>query len=797
MLLSRALLRDAKRSKWSLVAALAGLSVAIASLTSVHLLNASVERNLDALQPFGLSATIARRESGANISLAEYADLQDRLARGLATGQAPGAPRIHALVALIEGPIGEGWRILGVDWVAMSGRRSGSATTGAEGQVDVRRLLTEPSVFVPEGTSAARVSTLEQMGFVVLGNHAGADDRLLIADIATASEILGQAQISALALELAPKPPGLLELLDGFFVGLSAAYRHHVDQGLLGPGYIISAPDEEYPVRRFVLSIMFNLGVLSVLCLLVAGFIAYQSAAGMALRRAPLLDRLRSLGAPAEALSRYVYRESALLGVCACLIGLPLGVGLAAVVLGLGGLGQLDPSTFDGWLVIKALLIGIGISFIGTRLAHARVDASRFGGLVRASATGIAVTMLILGAFLGLAGAFLILGGVFLLLVQGVWLVLRLISQLKLMNLRLGVRQVVRGACAQGQGLFPVMGAFVLALAVALAMQLMVASLKRDFDAFLDLRLDGDVSLRSGDEHLSESMIEDLSKLPGVASIRVVETAEVRVGAPRAEARLIDYTPEELARYGAPSETEVNAVLINGQLARHSPDSEILQVTGAKGQAPFRVAHVFNDFGAPGPRLIMSRTLADTLFEDTEINTVRIHTQPGEAAAVRRQAEAAFDLESESTAELRRRAMQTLDETFWVSDALSTIALLVAVFGVLSGFHQLQFSRLRELRLLRGLGMSQGQLLSLLTAQSTTLALLALPFALTLALIMNWMLCQRVNPLAFGFSIQFNVDWGLMLLFSAIGLLVVVLAGLIPWRMTRGASHVATTDEAF
>ncbi|MCY4042134.1 MAG: hypothetical protein OXF72_12920, partial [Gammaproteobacteria bacterium] len=79
-LLRQALLRELARGKWSLAAAVFGLSVAVASVAAVHLLNARVEQNLEALQPFELLGTLARREDGANIALADYAGLQNRLA---------------------------------------------------------------------------------------------------------------------------------------------------------------------------------------------------------------------------------------------------------------------------------------------------------------------------------------------------------------------------------------------------------------------------------------------------------------------------------------------------------------------------------------------------------------------------------------------------------------------------------------------------------------------------------------------------------------------------------------------
>ncbi len=783
-LLRRALLRELVRGKWSLAAAILGLSIAVASVTTVHLLNARVEQNLDALQPFALPGTIARRENSAAIAFADYVELQNRLAKG----QVPG---VEALIPLIEGQLGNGWRILGIDWVAMLGARMSSS---AAAETDATRLITEKAVLVPESAAKDKRAELQAQGLSVIGAHTGSDDRLLIADIATASELLGQDDISALALVTVPQRPSLLDMLDQLFVGLGAAYQSPIDQNLLGAGYIISTPDEELPVRRFAKSIMFNLGVLSVLCLLVAGFIAYQSAAGMALRRAPTVHRLRGLGVATSAIASHVHREASALGVLACLIGLPLGFGLATLVIKLGGMGKLDASLFDHWLLIKAVLVGVGVSLLGTWLAQPRMQVQRFAPWMRAGVACAALGALILGAFLGLAGAFLVLGAAFVLAAQSTWLQLNWVSRRRFVGLRLMAMQIVRGSATHGLRLYPVISAFILALAVALAMQLMVASLKRDFNAFLDMRLDGQLSLDANSKALPQSVIDAIAELPGVDSMRVSYTAAARVGTLRAEVRLIEYSAQELARYGAPIDTPLDAVLINSQLARgHEPG--MVRVTGQKGQALLPVAHVFNDFGALGPRLVMSRMVADKYFDDTHIDAVRIHIEPGMEALVSSRIQTEFALAPESTLELRERAMQALEETFWVSDALSMVALLVAVFGVFSGFNQLHLTRLRELRLLRAIGMSRERLLALLAGQSTVLAVLVLPCSLLLALIMNWMLCQRVTPLAFGFSIRFDMDGWLMLLFASIGLLVVVTAALIPWRMTREASHVATTDE--
>lgn len=789
MLLRRALLRELARGKWSLLAALTGLSVAVASVSAVHLLNARVERSMERLQPFGAPAYIARSEDGANITIADYAHLDSFRVRGE-------IPRLEAIVPLLEGELGGGWRLLGVDWVAM--RSAGldiEGATSTETPIDFAKFLTTRSVLIPESLDDQALPQGFDHSLIVLGTHSGSDERQLVADIATASELLHQQEISALALFLTPDPSPFLDLLDRLFIGVGAVRSASLDQDLLGPGYVISSPDEEFPVRRFLSAIMFNLGALSILCLLVAGFIAYQSAVGTATRRAPLLQLFRAMGTEAVQVSRMVYAESATLGGIACLVGLPLGLAATSLVVRLGGLDETHQSVLDTWLLVKVLLVGIGISLLGTALAQPREETREPKPWRAALLMMVALCATLFGLFLGLPGAFLTLAGLFLLLAQAAWLKMHWISRMRLPGLSLRARQILRGAGIQALRLFPVVSAFILALAVALAMQLMVSNLKQDFDAFLDQRLDGDLTLDAGNGAISAQEVRFIASLPGIESIRRVEAAKARVGSLPVEVRLIDYSPEQLARYGAPSNTPNHAVLANGQLARQLDTRMSVEITGSIGRVQAAVAHEFNDFGALGPRMVVSRVLGSRIIGHSQIESLRLYLAPDAQVELRSRLEQDLDLSVRSTEELRENAKQALKDTFWVSDALSLMALAVAVFGIITGFNQLHLTRLKEFRLLRGVGMSSRQLLILVAGQSGTFALLATPFSLSLALVMTWVLCQHINPLAFGFSVSMGVDWGILLLFTSIGLLVAPLASLLPWRMTKEVSDVATSDE--
>ncbi len=822
LLLRRALLRELARGKWSLLAALTGISVAVASVTAVHLLNSRVEQNLAALQPAGLPERIARSAHSPHISVSAYGELGTRLARGQLAG-------VRALVPLIEGSFdggdgGDGgWRILGLDWLAMRGVNAADESVRLNRGIDFTGLLTTRSVLVHESIEDSELPP-PLSDLTVLGSHTGADTRLLIADIATASELLKQRDLSAIALSLQPQGSRIMALLNRLFVGLDAVRSSRPHENPLGADYVVSTPNEEFPVRRFLSAIMFNLGVLSIVCLLVAGFIACQSAVGMALRRQPLIHIFTAMGTQTSTISRLIYTESAMFGGIACLVGMPLGIAAAHLALAAGNLGSDEALAIDAWLLAKACLVAVGIPLLGTRLAM-RGQPTGHGGRITSSAavsgrsrsallaSGCALTAVAIGVFTALPGAFLILGGVCLLLVQAAWLGMRWISRLRLTALRVRTRHVLRAASTQAQQLFPVVGALILALSVALAMQLMVSNLKRDFEAFLDLRLEGDLVLTSPTNQIAAKTAQAISRLPDVQSVRRVESADARVGGVPVQVRLIDYTPAELARYGARADTPPLVALINGQLARllhtrsppaldprataehMSAPATALTLTGSFANHAVPVAKPFNDLGAPAPRIVMSRTLWSHIFAHTRIEALHLGIAPAATERIRAQVEQEFALSATSVIKLRENAREMLRDTFWVSDALSLLALLIAVFGMVTGCNQLYLARLGEFRLLRAVGMSSRQLLTLVLAQAGTLALLAAPFWLALGLFMSWMLCTYINPLAFGFLIGMGPDWPLLLLFTSIGLLVAPLASLLAWRLASKAAPVATSDE--
>ena len=102
--------------------------------------------------------------------------------------------------------------------------------------------------------------------------------------------------------------------------------------------------------------------------------------------------------------------------------------------------------------------------------------------------------------------------------------------------------------------------------------------------------------------------------------------------------------------------------------------------------------------------------------------------------------------------------MDVFDRTFVVSRSLTGVALAVAVLGLYAALTALQASREREFQLLGAIGYGRAETWRLAMAQSTILGAVAAVSAVPLGFVIAWLLCNVIQPLAFGWSIDLKAD---------------------------------------
>ena len=203
------------------------------------------------------------------------------------------------------------------------------------------------------------------------------------------------------------------------------------------------------------------------------------------------------------------------------------------------------------------------------------------------------------------------------------------------------------------------------------------------------------------------------------------------------------------------------------------------------------VAHVFRDYGVPGPRIVGSREHLGSILDGIVHDSFSVRpADAGDAVAtstLKAELETRFPHAAvRDDRDIRRRALEVFDRTFLIASQLTLIALLVAVAGLYNALSELQARRRGENRLLYTLGVGRGRVAWLALQQNALIGLAAALVGIPLGLGIAWVLCAEVNPRAFGWSIRWTPDAASVLPPVALGVAAALLAGIAPtWGAVR------------
>ena len=779
--------RDALGHPIGPLASLVGVALAVLALCAVHLLSESIRTALGAADATFDYTHVATRDG---LLEADYFELRRRWRRGELDG-------VQALLPVVEGYArlpGEAHRLLGFDPLASGvfgdgdlARLDGMAERGAvpdDADPTTAFLLRDVVMAGPEAAAAIAAAGGHVGGVVV--ETMEVDARTLIADLPTAQRLLGRdGELDAIWIRARSVRALALDWLDRALPGIAAALPRHADVEI--DGYRITAFEHRQPARRFADASIFNLGVLGLLALLMATFLAVQASRSNAARRRLEHQRLLVIGVTAAELRAVAVLEGLLTGLAGTALGLALGKFVADALAEAAG--APTPSV-DSWLVGKAALCGLLAStlaplFVRRATAGATVSSTMpaVGGWRRHALGALAVG----GAALALAEGSLLAAFAALLLISvahvayAVPLAAALVGRSAGLARSLAARANLRSAALASGDIRLALGALSIASAVAIGMGLMVESLRRDFTAMLDTSLWEGVYATMTDATAVDA--DWLRALPGVRDARRYgEAAGWLDGAPAA-LRFAELDAVETARYGFAGPLAERA-LMNEAAARQagagSGDTIAVRVGGER--FAMSIAHVFTDYRSASPRLILPLAFAARLdAEAVRWRQLTIHTEPWAtrdvAAAL---GERHPDAEVLDHGEIRAFADVVFDRSFALSNSLAGLALTVAVVGLFAALTALQANRSREFRLLSAIGFSRLEAWRLALTQTALLGATAAVAAVPLGLAIAWVLCAFVNPAAFGWSIDLRVDAVSLLVPFALAIGGAVLAGALP-----------------
>ena len=733
----RALARFIKRSPWSTLMALMGVVLGVSSIVAVHLVSAAVAEQLDELLPGpirGLDVAFTTNEQ--RVPASEYFGLRAAWRNGE-------IPDIAALWPVIDENVtigGQSLRLIGVDVLARV--ETLPALDSSEGD----ELELGGVIWAPEKLHDVLASH-DLLSEIDMRSGLQGEDIVLM-DIGLAQELLGWAdadQISYVAAQLNnpiyDSYRWLDEIAPGFSAGLPAIPPPNLD------GWLTKSMGELQPANRFGRSVLFNIGALGLLALVVAWFLIYQVAVAWLRRLWQIFERLHVLGVTYGELRAYFVGLLGILGLISGGLGLYLGDVLATTLVGLS-IGVGPQMVLTGWLVLKAMGSAIGVCLLGGYWAYGaslrEPKDSRFWVVLLAL---VGVLSGVVFESTGLFGAFFAIACSCVLALS---LLLPALSWLRRSSnvvfghllLRMSLREVVWFP----KDLWVALGGLVMAVATAIGVSLMIASFRIEFADMLDQRLSYDFNVEGNPAGLVK-LEERLRGEDGIDRVQLYFEQNTRIKGSRVQIGFTRFDEFEASRYGLDRALRENEVLVSEQAARQlglvPMDSIIIA-----GQT-YEVVDVFKSFGDLLPRVLLDQSSKPHALQPVSLSVQAHqafdHTSFGET----------FRWQDQNT--IRSLALETFDRTFSITSVLIVIAVMVAGIGIYVATTVLRLNQQASARLLTSMGVTGTETWQIDFARGIGIGSLACLVALPLGYQIGWLLCDVVNPRAFGWTVTLRL----------------------------------------
>ena len=661
-------------------------------------------------------------------------------------------------------------------------------------------------------------------------------DSMLLVDIATAQEITGRfGQVDRVDLIV---PNDESDSLDQI-------------QAML-PGGVLVLPNEVRvgAIEEITAAFRLNLTALSLLALVVALFLIYNTMTFSVVQRRPLFGTLRSLGVTRREVFLMVVSEAVVIGFIGAIFGVSIGI-----LMGRGAVSLVSQTINDLFFVttvrdipiplislVKGFALGVLATVITaafpaweaasvtprTALSRANLESKAqrivhwlgIAGLLIIVIGSVILWLSDTSLVLSFGGTFAVIFGFAILTpTVTIWLMSvanRFTSLVWGLLGRMAPREVVNSISRTSVAV----AALMVAIAVTIGVSIMVGSFRFTVDTWMNQILHGDIYVSVPGATVSQPLqaidpmaIEILREWEGVERVDLLQNALVDSPAGPIQIsannnpndgleqlyRSSEYAPEDIWQA-----IEQGAVLVSEPLANRLDlplQGGELQLYTKDGLRSFPVAGIYYDYASSQGNAILALEKYREYWDDDQVAAAAILLEPGMDAAatadnIKLQLAEIQSLLVRPNQVLRDDALEVFDRTFAITSALQLMTTIVAFVGVLSAMMSLQLDKQRQLGILKAIGLTGRQMWRLITLETglmgTVAGLLSMPTGYILALILVFIINQR----SFGWTLQMQLSPEPFIQAFVIAVSAAVLAGLYPALriMKRNTSEAIRFD---
>jgi putative ABC transport system permease protein len=572
-----------------------------------------------------------------------------------------------------------------------------------------------------------------------------------------------------------------------------------IEQLIAGQAQLIEAKQQSFDVLSK--AFFFNLTALAMLGYIVAAFLSFNAIKLTLTARQKLLEQMQLLGCIKLSIQLSLVIELIIVSICTALLGTLGGYVIAnALVLDVNrtlvGLYQLDKALVINWQWSNVLLgFILNISALAVILLAQAKQVAQKSQLMFYTLL-VCTLVAVVGLLYYATNEYQALLLCFALLMLFILIVPKALSGLVSLPIVISnplTQWLHADTRYHVKDLHIAIIAILVALGSAIGMQIMVKSFSHTLNAHLEKQLSADIYLRS--DKIDNSLRQTLSNLPEVEKLSVYIESDGSV----------NNIPTNLASFGETSEHYQHISLTSGLAISEDNFTNKGCLANEQSKIKFgfslndiavfdqnsntytcRITGFFYDYGNPRILLLTleERQKTSRLNRDFFGYSIRLKNITSVAIFSERLIN---EFQQDSTKILPNKRFKEIanalfEDTFVVTKALNGFILAIALLSLCTSLLSLSVNQLKQLTILRNLGVTQQQLLFMKLLQTIGVVLFTGLFAIPLGFALGFALLKFVMPIAFGWTIHFSLDLSSLLVTCLTLMGVSVLCAYLPIR---------------
>src|SRR4051812_3156552 len=530
--------------------------------------------------------------------------------------------------------------------------------------------------------------------------------------------------------------------------------------------------------------------VFAFVALFVGAFMIFNTFAITVAQRTRELALFRAIGASGRQVMISVVAEALIIGIIASVVGVIVGIGIAALLKSLlGAVGfEIPPATIV--IAPRTFVVSIVVGTIVTLVA-AVVPARRAARVAPIEALreaqdrpGRSLRFRLIAGLIGLAlGVVPLLYGLFgtpsnALSLVGFGVAFTFIGVAMLTPLIARPVASALGAPVRATGVPGKLGrenamrnprrtaatasALMIGLGLVVFVAVFGASARASVNATLDRTVKADFILTSSTfSGFSTAAAESLRDVPGVETVSQVRQAETKIEGSTSFVSGIDpATFSQVSSLGITSGSidslADGGIAVYDQVANDngwSVGDTIAVEFPATGTVKLDVVAIYEESGIAGDYVIDLGTFSQNVRQNLDVFVLVKAASGADTAAVQRDIEGALapfpNVEVEDQAGFRDKYASFLGQVLNLVTALLLFAVIIALFGVMNTLYLSIYERTRELGLLRAVGMGRRQTRSMVRWEAIIISVMGAVFGVVIGIAFGWALQQALAPRGF------------------------------------------------